>query len=288
MKKVLVTGAGGFVGSNLCAHLESKNYTVVKSYHTPDSDLTDPTYVANLPDVDIVVHLAGINDPKKFASIPHTVARTNILSTQFLLDRYSNKIQRFILASTSEALAGSIDYFGVPLPVNESVPLCIADVSDPRSSYGGSKLTNELQVLTAHAEHSLPFTVVRYFNVYGPGQRNQFIPDFIARAQKGDLSLSGGGSIRGFLYVDDAMEITERIMTDSSCLNQTINLGSPVRYTIRQVAQTILDELGIQEPLIETPGPERYRSVDISKLATLIGFNPKISLEQGIRRVINS
>lgn len=287
MKRFLVTGATGFIGRHVVKTLIQQGHLVVETSHQGGDDLTDQSQVSALPDVDIVIHLAGINDPTKFVKQSHLVTRTNLLSTQYLLDRYCGKIERFVLASTSESQAGSMDYFNVPLPVNETIPVAIADLHEPRSCYGGSKLANELQVISAHHEYGLPYTVIRYSNVYGPGQTNQFIPDFIKRAKQGDLTLFGGESTRNFMYVDDAALATVKIAESDKCQNQIVNLASCQTHSIQQVAQIILDQLGITKSLISDSGICRYRQSDMNKLQQLIDFEPKVDLLEGIKRTIN-
>jgi nucleoside-diphosphate-sugar epimerase len=288
MKKFLVTGSTGFIGRHVVKALQHHGHQVIEASNQVGIDLTDQTQVGALPDVDVVIHLAGINTPLMFVKKSHHVTRTNLLATQYLLDRYCGKIQRFILASTCESQAGAMDYFDTPLPIDENIPVSIADIQDPRSCYGGSKLANELQVMSAHHEHNLPYTIIRYSNVYGPGQKNQFIPDFINRAKNGDLTLFGGDSTRNFMYIDDAAEATVKVAESASCKNQIVNLGSNLTYSIQQVAQVIINQLGITDQLILNPGPCRYRQSNMDKLHQLTGFTAEIDLIEGIKRTINS
>jgi nucleoside-diphosphate-sugar epimerase len=287
MKKFLVTGSTGFIGRHVVKALQHHGHQVVEASNRTGVDLTDQARVHALPDVDFVIHLAGINTPSMFIKQSHHVTRTNLLATQYLLDRYCGKIQRFILASTCESQAGAMDYFNTSLPIDENIPVAIADIQDPRSCYGGSKLANELQVMSAHHEYNLPYTIIRYSNVYGPGQKNQFIPDFINRAKNGDLALSGGDSTRNFMYIDDAAEATVKVAESASCENQIVNLGNNQVHSIQQVAQIILDHLGVSSPLKLAPGASRYRQSNMDKLHQLTGFESKIDLVEGIKRTIN-
>lgn len=283
--KILVTGHRGFIGSHVAHRLEQQGHEVVR----PDGvDLTQRQQVQFLPAVDVVMHFAAVNQPQAFATRPFDVLTTNILSTQYLIERYQGNVKRFVLASTSEVYAGSRDYFSVPMPTPESVPLCIDNPQDPRSCYGGSKLTNELQIQAMHHQTGTDFTVVRYHNIYGPGQRNQFIPDFIARVvEKQDTTLMTGDSTRTYLYIDDAVQATIDIVQSDDCCNQTINIGGVQSYTIREVAQTILRTLGSDLELQEiTGGVAKHRQGDVSLAQHLFNFHPTVSLEEGIGRVV--
>lgn len=283
----VVTGASGFIGRHVAEELQSRGNLVTKVDRSNGIDLTDWSAVKSLPDCDIVLHFAAVNSPAMFSQYPMSVVRTNVLSTQYLLDRYAGQTSRFVLASSSESYAGSRDYFNVNMPTDETVPLCIENINEPRSCYGGSKLTNELQVTAAGLQTGMPYTIIRYHNVYGPGQDNQFIPDFIKRALSGDLSLHGGDNTRTYLYIQDAVNATLEIAKSDKCVNQILNLGGSQIYSIRYLAQTIQNALGINQPLIDHPGGViRHRQGDITKLKQLINFEPTIQLEEGIARTI--
>lgn len=283
--KILVTGHRGFVGSHVADTLEQQGHEVIR----PDGvDLTQRQQVLFLPNVDAVMHFAAINQPQAFAKRPWDVLTTNILSTQWLIERYQGTVERFVIASTSEVYAGSRDHFSVPMPTPESVPLCIDNAQDPRSSYGGSKVTNELQIQAMHHQTNTPFSIIRYHNIYGPGQRNQFIPDFIARVvEKQDTTLMTGDSTRTYLYIDDAVSAAIDIVQSFACCNQTINVGGTQPYTIREVAQKILHTLGSDLELKEVAGGVvRHRQGDVSLAQRLFNFAPTVDLDDGIKRVV--
>jgi UDP-glucose 4-epimerase len=283
--KILVTGSRGFIGSHVCQDLREHGHEVTV---TDDVDLTRRDQVMSLPDVDTVLHFAAINQPRLFVTRPFDVMTTNVLSTQWLLERYASKIQRFVLASTSEVYAGSRDYFDVDMPTPESVPLCVTDATDARASYGGSKIANELQIQFMQQQTDTDFTIIRYHNVYGPGQRNQFIPDFLHRvATTGDTTLMGGASTRTYLYIDDAVAATRIIATSPACVNKTVNVGGAVPYTIREVAEIILQIMGSDLQILETPGgAERHRHGNIGLVQQLTGWHPTITLPEGLAHVV--
>jgi nucleoside-diphosphate-sugar epimerase len=285
---VLLTGSTGFIGSELAAALTDQGYVLVHADRTHGIDLTDPICVNNLPDVNIVVHLAALTTQSY--DQPADVLRTNLLSTQYLIDRYAGKIQRFVLASTSETYASTVALFDWPVPTDEKVPLSIEDVTNPRWSYGASKIANELQVTAAHKQLGMDYTIIRYHNTYGPGQQNQFIPDFVQRAKAGNLLLKGWDSTRSFMYIDDVVAATVKIIQEPKCVNEIINVGSEDERNIKQVAELILDKMGITGELTlvgSPPGSVLRRCADLSKMKLLIDFVPRVSLEQGIAKILD-
>ncbi len=283
--KWLVTGSRGFMGRHMCTHLRNSGHTV---FDTDGVDLTDWDQVKTLPDVHVVLHLAAVNKPRMFTSRPYDVLATNFLVTHNIIKHYQNRVQRIVLASTSEVYAGSRDWFDVGMPTSESVPLCVDDVTDPRSCYGGSKLANELQINAMHNQNGTHYTVIRYHNIYGPGQTNQFIPDFIERVTKTrDTSLVGGDSTRTYLYIDDAVKVTEDIALSQNCVDKTINIGGEHAHSIRDVAQLILKHLHLDLEIIDRPGGRiRHRQGDISLARQLVNFDPKVHIDQGIAKVV--
>jgi nucleoside-diphosphate-sugar epimerase len=288
LTKVLLTGATGFIGSELSNALEQAGYTLIRAGRTNGVDLTDPDSVNALPDVDVVVHLAALTTQSY--DRPSDVLRTNLLSTQYLIDRYAGKIQRFVLASTSETYASTVSLFDWPVPTNETVPLSIEDVTNPRWSYAASKIANELQVTAAHKQLGMAYTIIRYHNTYGPGQQDQFIPDFIQRARAGNLLLNGWDSTRSFMYIDDVVAATVKIIQEPRCINEIINVGSEDERNIKQVAEIILDRMGMTGELAliaSPPGSVVRRCADLTKMKSLIDFVPRVTLEQGIAKILD-
>ena len=123
MKKILVTGSTGFIGQHLIPKLVEKGHVIVCADRTSGTDLTKKEIVDNLPDVDIVIHLAAYNGTKNFYKNPLDVIRDNVLPTQYLIDRYAGKIEKFVFTGTCESYAGAIDLFDWPVPTDETVPL---------------------------------------------------------------------------------------------------------------------------------------------------------------------
>ena len=290
MFKILVTGSSGFIGQHLYHYLQSCGYTVIAADIKDGIDLTQEQVVKNLPDVDVVIHLAAYNGTKHFYDKPFDVIRNSILPTQYLLERYSGKVKRFIFAGTCESYAGAVDLFDWPVPTDETVPLVVSDVKNPRWSYGGSKIVNELQVIAAHEQLGQEYTIIRYHNVFGPNQVDHFIPEFIDRAKNGDYVLRGYLNTRSFMYIEDALEATRLIIESDKIKNQIINVGNDKEIKILDVANIILDLMKIKSPLILYPEPlgsVKRRCPDIKKLRSL-GFRSKITLLQGLMKVMES
>lgn len=289
MKTILVTGGRGFIGSHLCRFLDEQGHHVIRADRSLGFDLSMPDDVNLLPEVDIVVHLAAFNGTKYFYEKPFDVVRDNLLPTQYLLDKYAGKVERFIFAGTCESYAGAIDKFDWNVPTDESVPLVVEDVTNPRWSYGGSKIANELQVVAAHHQLKQDYTIIRYHNIYGPGQRDHFIPEFYARAKSGDLTLKGWSNTRSFMYISDAVEVTSNIIFSSSCRNQILNVGVEEEHSIKDVAEIILEQSSIKGNLVLEDAPQgsvSRRCPDLTKLKRLVEYSPRISLREGIRRTL--
>lgn len=291
MQKILVTGSSGFIGRYLVSALRSQRHEVIEADRNKGIDLTDLAAVRSLPDVDVVVHLAAFNGTRHFYERPLDVIRDSVLPTQYLIDRYHSSVQRFVFTGTCESYAGAVDKFDWPVPTDESVPLVVDDVTNARWSYGGSKIVNELQVTAAGHQHSMPWTIIRYHNVYGPGQRDHFIPEFLERAQQGDLSLRGWQNTRSFMYITDAIQATMDAMWAPSCENQILNIGTDQEITIHDMARLIMEVAGITGDLKLEPAPRgsvMRRRGDTTKLRKLLGFVPQISLREGIRLTVEN
>lgn len=286
----MLTGSSGFIGTHLKISLEKQGYQIISADRRSGTDLTNKLIVDFLPDVDIVLHFAAFNGTKHFYNRPMDVIRDSVLSTQYLLDRYAGKVERFVFTGTCESYAGAVDQFDWKVPTDETVPLVVSDVTNPRWSYGGSKLLNELQVFAAFHQFNQEFTIIRYHNVYGPGQVDHIIPDFIERARKNDLVLYGWKNTRSFMYIDDAVDVTTNIIFNSNCANEILNVGNDDEISIKDLALIILDEMKISGKLILKEAPKgsiTRRCPDLFKLKKLTGFVSKTSLRDGIRKILN-
>ena len=291
MKRILVTGSSGFIGQHLVPALDLLGHEVYCVDRTNGVDLCEKKYVDQLPDVDIVVHLAAHNGTRHFYERPLDVVRDGVLPTQYLIDRYAGKVERFVFTGTCESYAGAVDLFNYPVPTDEHVPLVIGDVTNPRWSYGGSKIVNEIQVVAAKEQLGQEYAIIRYHNVYGPGQRDHFIPEFYQRALTGDFTLKGWENTRSFMYISDAIEATIRVIFEQAFANEIVNIGVDDEISIRDLAVRILCEAGIVgEPVLEDAplGSVKRRCADVSKFNQLTDFTPQVDLQQGIRLTLES
>lgn len=289
--KILVTGSSGFIGQHLTRSLQSQGHRIIEADRTHGVDLTDLAQVQALPDVDLVVHLAAHNGTRHFYERPLDVIRDAVLPTQYLVDRYAGKVSRFIFTGTCESYAGTVDLGYYPVPTDERVPLMVTDVTNPRWSYGGSKIVNELQVTAAHSQLGQEYAIIRYHNVYGPGQRDHFIPEFYQRAVAGDFTLYGWSNTRSWMYISDAIYATLAVVLGREFANEIVNIGTDQEYTIKHTAEIIMAEAGISGDLILEDAPEgsvRRRQGDITKFHSLSDLRPQVSLMEGIRLTLES
>ena len=184
-----------------------------------------------------------------------------------------------------------MDLFDYPVPTDEQVPLVIGDVTNPRWSYGGSKIVNEIQCVAAHAQLGQEYAIIRYHNVYGPGQVDHFIPEFYDRVLTGDLTLHGWENTRSFMYISDAIEATCRVIFEQPFANQIVNIGVDDEISIRDLAIQILYEAGISGDVVCMPAPKgsvKRRCGTIDKFHSLTDFEAKVMLSEGIRLTLES
>jgi len=288
MKRILVTGSSGFIGQHLVTALKQLDYTIYTADLLDGIDLCDIGIVKNLPDVDIVFHAAAFNGTKYFYSQPYDVIKHNVLPTQNLLDRYTNQCEHFIFTGTCESYSGAVDTFGYAVPTDEKVPLVVNDIMNPRWSYGGSKILAELLCSAAYNQFYQPFTIIRYHNVYGPGQKDHFIPEFANRLLDGKTDLYGYENTRSFLYIDDAIDATIQLL--NSPVNGPINVGTIEEVTILSVANIIKNHFKVEQELILHPAPigsVSRRCPDIALLKSKIDYNPTVDLNTGIKKTLD-
>lgn len=289
--KILVTGSTGFIGQHLVPALEAHGHKIFCADRKNGYDLTNADVVKKLPDVDIVVHLAAFNGTKHFYNSPFSVVRDNLLPTQYLLERYAGKVQRFVFTGTCESYAGAVDLFDYPVPTDEKVPLVVGDVTNPRWSYGGSKIVNEIQCVAAHKQFGQEYAIIRYHNVYGPGQVDHFIPEFYQRAKTGDLTLHGWENTRSFMYISDAVDATCKVIFEPAFANEIVNIGVDNEISIKDLATLILETAKISGEVKCMPAPEgsvKRRCGNVDKLHSLTNFNAKVNLSQGIQLTLES
>lgn len=315
MTRILVTGAAGFIGFHLARRLAERpdvQLAVVDNHSRGaddrwyrelcqrpnvtryDVDLADPAQVAKLPDhVDVIYHEAALNGTQNFYERPYEVLRCGTLPTFYLIDKYVVRggLKRFVFAGTPESYASTVSRFNWEIPTDETVPLCVDDVFNERWSYAAAKIHGEVLTINACRQYQVPFSIIRYHNVYGPRMGDKHVvPDFLMRLRRGVAELHGHDDTRAFLYIDDAVEATIRVGEYASTAGEVINVGGEQELKILDLAREIMDVLGrsvAEVHLHPSPsGSVKRRRPAIGKLKSLTGFEAQWSLRDGLTATI--
>ena len=301
--RVLVTGAAGFLGSHLCDRLLAQGHTVVGMDNfltgTPRNlahleGRADFTFVShNVTEylaldgpLGGVLHFASPASPIDYLEHPIPTLKVGSLGTHNALGLAMAKGARFLLASTSEV-------YGDPLvhPQPESYWGNVNPVG-PRGVYDEAKRFAEAMTMAYHRYHRLDTRIVRIFNTYGPRMRpndGRVVSNFIVQALRGEpLTVYGDGSqTRSFCYVDDLIDGIVRLFERGS--EEPTNIGNPHEFTVRQLAERVLALTGSAGPIVERPLPEddpKVRQPDIGRARATLGWEPRVSLDDGLRRTI--
>jgi nucleoside-diphosphate-sugar epimerase len=310
--KILVIGGAGFTGFHLARNLADENNSVTICDNlfkgTADEDFNRLVKRANVEfteidltqrrqlnrldkDFDIVYHLAAISGVRHFYAIPHEVLRINILSLINVLDwLVVKRCKRLVWTSSAEVYSGTESLINIPVPTPETVPLAIADVYNPRFSYAGSKIVGELLCLSYAKAFDFNVSIVRPSNIYGPRMGyDQVIPQFIQRIllREKPFKIHGGNQIRAFCFVDDFVRGMRLIGESLKVSGEIINLGSGrEEIGIEDLANKMFDLFNYHPKLELLPPPEgsaSRRVPDISKARALVGYEPQIGLDTGLK-----
>lgn len=280
--KILVTGHRGFIGEHL--------YKAIAFDHSVDGidlldgeDLRDETLVSSLADYDIVFHLAATNGTRHFYEQPFAVLENNTVSTLNLLKRYKGTKTKFVFASTCEIFNGAVDSGFYPIPTDENVPVHFADPLNPRWSYSLPKALGE----NAVANLMENWLIIRFFNIFGPGQKDHFLDEFISRVSGGEYCIYGDDS-RSFCFIDDAVALT--VAAVETCSNEIVNIGNPVEHQIGDVARLIMRKMGIDSKKLEIKpspiGSAKRRCPDVSKILLRTNYKYQYDLEAGLDELL--
>lgn len=291
-KKILLTGASGFIGSYLGDSLIKDGCDVTLIDRKLSQDLCDSSFVDNLDDHDIIIHLAAFNGTKHFYEQPFNVVIDNTLPTLNLLKRFAGKSSLFVFAGTCESYANTVSKDESLIPTPEDIDLSIGDLFNPRWSYGGSKIGNEISVIAAHNQFNQNFMILRYHNIYGINQKDHFFSEFMQRCIQKKYELYGYTNTRSFLHINDAVEITKSLIESSDAVNEIINVGSDTEMSIQEIGEIILKELGIDASelkLYDAPkGSINRRAPCTKKLNKILGDKSfkLTSIEKGIKEMV--
>lgn len=312
MARVLITGGAGFIGYHLARDLVSRGYTVTlidnlfrgrqdaellgllnnQSVSLVPLDLTIQGALASLTEsYDQVYHLAAVNGTRYFYEMPHEVLRVNLLTTINLLDWLSQgRGEKVLFASSSETYSGSQRLLDIPIPTPENVPLAIDDIFNPRFSYAASKIAGELLFIHYARKYGFKMSIVRYHNVYGPRMGfEHVIPQLTERILRREdpLALHGSRNSRSFCYVTDAVEASARVMENATTDGKVLNVGNDKEeITILELAKRLVEISNFHPQVVELPAPPGStdrRCPDISAIRALTGYEPKVSLDAGLK-----
>jgi dTDP-glucose 4,6-dehydratase len=301
-KRVVITGAAGFIGSHLAETLLDRDYTVVgidnlltgatenishlvnRDFTFIKHDVTNYMYVEG--PVDFVLHWASPASPIDYLELPIPTLKVGALGTHKALGLAKAKGARFVLASTSEVYGDPLEH-----PQKETYWGNVNPVG-PRGVYDEAKRFAEAMTMAYHRYHGLDTKIVRIFNTYGPRMRlndGRAVPAFMSQVlHHEDLTVFGDGSqTRSFTYITDLVDGIIRLMLSQE--NDPVNIGNPVEMTIKEIAETIIRMTGSTSRIVYKPLPTddpKQRRPDITRARTLLGWEPKVQLEAGLGKTI--
>ncbi len=299
-QRVLITGAAGFLGSHLCDRFIKEGYRVIGMDNLITGDLRNIEHLFKLEqfefyhhdvskfihvpgEIDYILHFASPASPIDYLKIPIQTLKVGSLGTHNCLGLAKAKGARMLIASTSEIYGDPLvhpqteEYWGNVNPIG------------PRGVYDEAKRFQEAITMAYHTFHGLETRIVRIFNTYGPRMRlndGRALPAFIGQALRGeDLTVFGDGSqTRSFCYVDDLVEgIYRLLMSDYA---SPVNIGNPVEITLKDFAEEVIKLTGTTQKIVYKPLPTddpKQRKPDITKAKELLGWEPKVAREEGLK-----
>jgi dTDP-glucose 4,6-dehydratase len=299
-KRVLITGAAGFLGSHLCDRFIKEGYQVVGMDNLITGDLKNIEHLFPLPQfefynhdvtkfihvpgrIDYILHFASPASPIDYLKIPIQTLKVGAMGTHNCLGLAKAKGARMLVASTSEVYGDPLvhpqteEYWGNVNPVG------------PRGVYDEAKRYMESITMAYHTFHGVETRIVRIFNTYGPRMRlndGRALPAFIGQALRGeDLTVFGDGSqTRSFCYVDDLVEGIYRLLLSDYAY--PVNVGNPDEITLQEFAEEVLNLTGNKVKIVHKPLPQddpKQRKPDITKAKELLGWEPRVHRSEGLK-----
>jgi dTDP-glucose 4,6-dehydratase len=301
-KRIVITGAAGFIGSHLAEALLDRDYAVIgidnlltgdtaniahlvnRDFQFIKHDVTNYIYIEG--PVDAVLHWASPASPIDYLELPIPTLKVGALGTHKALGLAKSKGARFVIASTSEVYGDPLEH-----PQKETYWGNVNPVG-PRGVYDEAKRFAEAMTMAYHRYHKVDTKIVRIFNTYGPRMRlndGRAVPAFMSQALRNeDVTVFGDGSqTRSFTYISDLVDGIIRLMLSSE--NDPVNIGNPHEMTIKEIAETIIRMTGSKSRIIYKPLPTddpKQRRPDITRAQTLLHWQPKVHLEEGLVKTI--
>jgi dTDP-glucose 4,6-dehydratase len=300
MKRVLITGGAGFLGSHLCDRFIKEGYYVIAMDNLITGDLRNIEHLFKLPnfefyhhdvskfihvpgELDYILHFASPASPIDYLKIPIQTLKVGSLGIHNCLGLARVKKARVIIASTSEVYGDPLvhpqteEYWGHVNPVG------------PRGVYDEAKRFQEAMTMAYHTYHGVETRIVRIFNTYGPRMRlndGRVLPAFIGQALRGeDLTIFGDGTqTRSFCYVDDLVEGIYRLLLSDYAY--PVNIGNPSEITMNEFAEEIIKLTGTNQKIVHRPLPKddpKQRQPDITKAKEILGWEPKVNRAEGLK-----
>ena len=303
MPRVLITGAAGFLGSHLAGRFLSEDYEVVgvdnfitgspaniaslqeqEGFTFLRHDISTPLYIRD--ELDGVLHFASPASPVDYLELPIQTLKVGSLGTHNMLGLSLAKSARFLIASTSEVYGDpevhpqTEEYWGNVNPIGV------------RGVYDEAKRFSEAMTMAYHRYHGVDTRIVRIFNTYGPSMRpadGRVVSNFIVQALRDEpLTVYGDGSqTRSFCYVTDEVDGIFRLF--HSDRHEPTNIGNPDEFTIRELAELVIAEIGSESVIVSQPLPEddpKVRQPDISVARDVLGWEATTSLREGLKKTI--
>jgi dTDP-glucose 4,6-dehydratase len=301
-QRVVITGAAGFIGSHLAETLLDRGFSVIGIDNLLTGDVANIAHLANRDfeflkhdvtnyiyidgPVDFVLHWASPASPIDYLELPIPTLKVGALGTHKALGLAKAKGARFVLASTSEVYGDPLEH-----PQKESYWGNVNPIG-PRGVYDEAKRFAEAMTVAYHRYHGLDAKIVRIFNTYGPRMRvkdGRAVPAFISQALRNeDVTVFGDGSqTRSFTYITDLVDGILRLMTSS--VNDPVNIGNPREMTLEELARRIIEMTGSTSRIVYKPLPvddPKVRQPDITRARTLLGWEPKVPVEEGLATTI--